>query len=1118
MPHSLLSYFTALRENRRVGTAETSAYPALQALFDEVGKGLKPRVRCVIHPQSQGAGIPDGGFFTAEQLQEGADADVLTRQVPTRGVMEVKGTGTSVDAIIVSEQAKKYLQRYGLLLATNYFDFALLRWDAATTSVVPLERFRLAHDAAAWWASDGDRLAHDHGTQFLEFLRRVLLTNAPLARPEDLATFLASYARDALVRVERAAGLPALDELRAALEEALGIRFEGEKGRHFFHSTLVQTIFYGIFSSWVLWSQTAPAQNAPPFDWRTAGWTLHVPMISALFERLVTRTQLEPLGLIEVLDWAGAALNRVDRAAFFATFETGHAVQYFYEPFLEAFDPELRKALGVWYTPPEIVRYMVARVDTVLREELNLSDGLADDNVIVLDPCCGTGAYLVEVLRHIEASLRARGDDALLAQQVKRAATNRVFGFEILPAPFVVAHLQLGMQLQQLGAPLLATTHERAGVYLTNALTGWEPREGDKQRLPISELEAERDAAAHIKRATPILVVLGNPPYNGFAGVAVEEERTLTTAYRTTKRAPAPQGQGLNDLYVRFFRMAERRIVEETGRGIVCFISNYSWLDGLSYTGMRERYLDVFDRIWVDNLNGDKYKTGKLTPEGAPDPSVFSTEFNPEGIQVGTAISLMVRRQHHEPAASVQFRHFWGKTKRAQLLNGTAPSYTLETPILEVGLPFMPTQVSQAYLAWPKLPDLFPTSFPGIQTSRDDVVVDIDRDKLEARMRQYFDPAISHEAMRRIAPGAMENSASFKAVQTRELLQKRGFEIKRIIKYCYRPFDMRWLYWESQGGLLDRSREEYFPHVFSGNMWIGLAQRYRHEFDPPMVATQYACRHIIERGANLFPLFLQPIKNEQGLFDGAPTTAPLLNLSEMAQAYLTKVDGLPQDLFLHAVAILHAPQYRAENGGALRQDWPRVPLPATGAALRASAALGRRVAALLDVAQAAEGLGSEPLRGLGVVAHVSGGQLQPGELAVQAGWGHRGDNGVTMPGKGRVILRDRTPTEEAALHAGATALGLAPEVALACLGAQTCDIFLNDTAFWRNVPERVWDYTIGGYQVIKKWLSYREAAVLGRALTLDEAARDVPGMVRRIAALLLLGPALDANYRAAQAE
>ena len=199
----------------------------------------------------------------------------------------------------------------------------------------------------------------------------------------------------------------------------------------------------------------------------------------------------------------------------------------------------------------------------------------------MLDPCCGTGAYLAEVLRRIAANLQDRGLGALTGARVKQAALERVFGFEIMPAPFVVAHLQVGLTMQDLDAPLAEDGDERAGVFLTNALTGWEPTV--QKPLPFPELEEERDRAERVKQETPILVILGNPPYNGFAGMAVDEERELSEAYRTTRRVRRPEGQGLNDLYVRFFRMAERRIAEKTGQGVVCFISNYSWLDSLSF-------------------------------------------------------------------------------------------------------------------------------------------------------------------------------------------------------------------------------------------------------------------------------------------------------------------------------------------------------------------------------------------------------------------------------------------------------------------------------------------------------------------------------------------------------
>ena len=485
----------------------------------------------------------------------------------------------------------------------------------------------------------------------------------------------------------------------------------------------------------------SPIRRLPPLhDNRPCG-ALRAPVLRALFQQLSDPGRLQPLGLVEVLDWTAAALDRVDREAFFSRFNEGEAVPYFYEPFLEAFDPALRKQLGVWYTPTEVVRSMVARVDRALKDDLDIPDGLAAENVYVLDPCCGTGAYLAEVLRRIAANLGGRGLGALVGARVRQAATERVFGFEIMPAPFVVAHLQVGLTMQGLDAPLADDGAESAGVFLTNALTGWEPR--TTKPLPLPELEEERDRAERVKQETPILVILGNPPYNGFAGMAVDEERELSEAYRTTRRVRRPEGQGLNDLYVRFFRMAERRIAEKTGRGVVCFISNYSWLDGLSFTGMRERYLEAFDAIRIDCLNGDKYKTGKVAPDGSPDPSIFSTEGDPVGIQVGTAIATLVRKAEHAPAGDIGFRHLWGQAKREGLLETaeTEPRalYDGIAPIPPLGLPFVRTAVSEDWFDWPTLPDLFPVSFPGVKTDRDGFLVDIDLDRLRARVRAHAD-------------------------------------------------------------------------------------------------------------------------------------------------------------------------------------------------------------------------------------------------------------------------------------------------------------------------------------------------------------------------------------------
>ena len=407
----LVTYLRDLRDIRSSGAnaPETSFYGPLANLLNEIGRTLKPRVRCIINPKNQGGGIPDGGFFTADQLPRTGEPD-LHAQRPARGVMEVKGTGDDVWQTARSAQVTRYLDTYGQVLVTNYRDFVLLGQDT-TGKRVELETYRLAESETAFWTATIDPygMAEAQGERCAEFLKRVMLYAAPLTDPADVAWFLASYARDARARIERV-DLPALTAMRTALEEALGVTFEGSKGDHFFRSTLVQTLFYGIFSAWVLWSKKrTPGNIAATFDWRITPWELHVPIIRSLFEQVAMPSKLGPLGLVEVLDRTGAALNRVEPEAFFARFEDSEAVQYFYEPFLEAFDPELRKELGVWYTPPEIVQYMVTRVDTVLREELGIADGLADPKVYVLDPCCGTGAYLVAVLQRIAAHVTRAG-------------------------------------------------------------------------------------------------------------------------------------------------------------------------------------------------------------------------------------------------------------------------------------------------------------------------------------------------------------------------------------------------------------------------------------------------------------------------------------------------------------------------------------------------------------------------------------------------------------------------------------------------------------------------------------------------------------------------------------
>ena len=1094
------AYFDDLRRIRASGgaTGERSYYPSLNNLFDAVGATLKPKVYCVGELAQQGAGHPDFGLYAAKQLQRGRPRE---GQLPECGVVEVKPAGDDAWLTAEGDQVNRYWARYRLVLVTNTRDFVLLGEDAAGNPT-RLETFRLARTQDEFESrfQTPRAFARDVGPALGEYLCRALSHRARLAEPRDLAWLLASYARDGLARVEAAGDAPSLRAVRTALEEALGVRFEGDRGTAFFRSTLVQTLFYGIFSAWVLWARSKP----PPlgsFDWRTAVWYLRAPVLRALFQQLSDPGRLQPLGLVEVLDWTAAALDRVDRAAFFDSFSEGEAVPYFYEPFLEAFDPDLRKQLGVWYTPAEVVRYMVARVDRALKDDLGIADGLAADNVYVLDPCCGTGAYLAEVLRRIAANLQDRGLGALTGAQVKRAATERVFGFEIMPAPFVVAHLQVGLTMQALDAPLADDGDERAGIFLTNALTGWEPTV--QKPLPFPELEEERDRAERVKQDSPILVILGNPPYNGFAGMAVDEERELSTAYRTTRRVRRPEGQGLNDLYVRFFRMAERRIAEKTGRGVVCFISNYSWLDGLSFTGMRERYLEAFDAIRIDCLNGDKYKTGKTTPDGHTDPSIFSTPEDPVGIQVGTSITTLVRNADHSPTKSVGFRHLWGQTKLEQLdkTAETAPETLYEnvSPPLPLGLPFAPIAVGEGWHDWPALPDLFPVSFPGVKTSRDSFLVDVDLDRLKARVSDYFDADLSDEETARRYPTVMNNRARFNARAVRDALLRRGGPAGTgFSRYSYRPFDTRWLYWEPDTKLLDEKRADYQPHVFEGNPWLVLQNKARPELSPPLVISNIGDLNQMNSGIYCVPTYLR----EDGLGIDMTGAQRRPNLSPAAQRYLERLNATVEDLFHHVLAVLHDPAYRDTNADALRMEWPRIPLPgwpdgsSDGAAdeLAASAARGRKLAALLDPDTPVPGVTESKLRpeiaAVAVPSTTGGGNMTGDDFALTASWGHFGQGDAVMPGQGRVVKRTRTASEKAVLGEAA-----------GILSETTFDIYLNDRAYWRNVPAAVWHYKLGGYQVLKKWLSYRERPILHRPLHPEEF-QHFTNTARRIAAIL----------------
>ena len=1107
----LVDFLKACGKVHQTGAAvpETSYYPALDALLSGMGASETPPVYAVTHVSGRGgegsrnSGIPDLGLFCDSVETSGLERGMaLGERLPERGVVEVKPPSERLDRVVSSAQVRNYLGRYGKVVVTNLREWRILRLNEAGKGVEH-DRATLADSEESFWAltDNPEDLDGEVHQDVVEFLKRALEGEGAIARVDDLARFMGAQAKHALRRLEDVE-IGALDDLRMSLEAGLGMQFHGESGERFFKSTLVQSLFYGVFSAWVL--SRRKGEDVEDFRWRSSHWHLRVPVVQALFEQIAKPAHLKPLGLDRILDGTQETLRRVDTSRFFAEFDEGFAVQYFYEPFIGYFDPDLRTEYGIWYTPPEVVDYMVEHVDQALRSELGRENGLADENVWVLDPCVGTGSFLLAVANKIKDSLP---DDGLAGEDLKKAVLSRLIGFELLPAPFVVSHLQLGLCLATAGAPL--GDGERSAVYLTNSLTGW--TDDELPRLPFKEFEAERQAASEVKQHAPILVVIGNPPYNGYASVTTKEEHDLVAPYRES----IDTKNSLGDLYVRFFRIAERQIAERSGQGLICYISNFSYIHESGFVSMRDHLRSSFDDIYIDNLNGDSRETGKRTPDGAPDPSIFSTKFNRAGIQTGTAIGLFVRGappvDSQRLPAVIHYREFWGKTKRSELAALAAGPSTFEGfETVEVRPfnhgSFRPSVVADDYHEWTSIRDLATFVELGPNENRGSALIDPTKSEVADRVRRYLDPEISMAELATTASGPLTRKyAGFDPEKTRSALTEAGFDDSKLRRMVASPMDYQWAYVEEQHKLWNRSRPELLRHLDDGAKVLLLRNRAPRLQDgvPMLPCSALGNQHALHKDAYHIPL---EIRTEASTVGGMFADEKEPNLSDWAKTYLAGVgiesieDDYATVIWYHCLAISSSPAYEHENSGGITADWPRIPLPDNGRKLRQSARLGQTVWSLLDptevpkvaLPQIGEIRSSRPNGAVDVNA---------GDLKVTAGWSRLQQGSKVMPSSGSLTWRSPVTEEEVS----------------ASSGMDVCDVYLNESTFWAGIPKRVWDLKIGGYQVLKKWLSYREhgpttpSPLLGRSLTAAEV-REFTDIVRRLSSFLEMGEELDANY------
>lgn len=474
--------------------------------------------------------------------------------------------------------------------------------------------------------------------------------------------------------------------------------------------------------------------------------------------------------------------------------------------------------------------------------------------------------------------------------------------------------------------------------------------------------------------------------------------------------------------------------------------------------------------------------------------------------------------------------------------------YDAVTPDKSNRFSFRLSHVTSQYKSWPKLIELSEQEpISGLQEMRKGALMSMNRDDLAERMVAYYDSEIDWDAFITLGTGLTQDFGGFNAKAARPKIQEaESFDLSKITRYSLYPFDNRWCYLSFVVSLWNRPRPNLVRQCWKANHFLitrMMAER-PHEQNAITITSALPDYHLLRPNAIAIPIRIrlsgkQDDRTQNHFFEAEESVqSPKANLSTIARAYLASlgIDNPDADeataalAWIHALAIGYSPDYLKENSDGIRGDWPRIPLPASKQALLNSAELGRKVAALLDtergVAGVTEGKIEKPLDTIGVISRVGGGQLQTeeeeakgkvSELRITAGWGHGGKGGITMPGKGKLIERDYTPEERKAIEGTAERLGLSTEEIFADLGERTCDVYLNDVAYWRNIPARVWNYTIGGYQVFKKWLSYREHKLLGRPLATDEA-REVMNIARRIASILLLERSLDANYQAIKNE
>lgn len=898
----LLLYLDRIFKTERRGEArEESFYPHLLDLFEWFGehRGLR-NLRVTMIPRKTRSCLLDF------QVRRGARI---------AGYVEAKRPGTNLEGIAESEQVLRYRRTFPNLLLTNFREFWLYREDVL---VARAEAGRLV---------DGPERFLEVLDLFTGFDSPPSLSAASLARQLASRTrILAHRIQDLLERDTHREGDNQASDL-AGFYKAFSEYLLAGLSLEEFADLYAQTLAYGLLA--------ARWRTPGEFDRRVAAESIppESGILRDVFRFISLAEPVPEVGWIvdEIVDLLAAAPVRDMLDRYFRRGRGRDPVLDFYQTFLRHYDPGLRKRRGVFYTPPELVSYVVRSVDGLLRACLAKARGLAEPGVTLLDPAAGTLTFVVEAIRCAVESARAEigggGVPALLRDHLLRD----FHAFELMVAPYAIGHLKMSLILEELGRPL--EKGERFHLYLTNAL---DLRELVQSSLPyMSNLSRESHEAGKVKKDLAVTVILGNPPWSGHSanqgkGYTAADGRRDEGYHRVDGEALGERNtKWLQDDYVKFLRFAQRK-VDEAGEGIVAFVTNHSYLDNPTFRGMRRSLLDTFDQIYVLDLHGNGKKKERA-PDGGADANVF------EDVRQGAAVAVFIKK----PGLPRQVLRadLWGsRSAKLRWLAEHDVATTDWTRIDPRGPAFLfsprDATLEAEYGRGMPLTDIFVERSVGIVTGRDAFVIDTDPAALRRRIRSLRETGDSPEAPKETA--AWKLSGAVKALR-----QDWGWE-KRFHPILYRPFDRRTVFYA--GYLLERPRERVMRHMLADN--LGLIVPRQAKEGPGALVTDALVAHKAVSAYDinsLFPLYLDP---GEGRLDGRgriPNLGP--GCLRLLAARLGE-EPSPELVLQYVYAVLYSPPYRRRYADLLRRDFPRIPLPRDRGSFLELAGLG---AVLIDL-------------------------------------------------------------------------------------------------------------------------------------------------------------------------